>query len=152
NAQVQIDEITTAGSALGLQLSVQRISDETDFKAAFDELKRSKTDAVIVSVDPFFVSRRSQLASLAAANRLPAIYPVREFADAGGLLSYGSSFPDAYRKAGIYVGRILKGERPGDLPVLQPTKYDLVINLKAAKAIALSIPPGLLARSDEVIE
>ncbi len=152
NAQLQIDETSAASATLGLQLEVQRVSEESRFESAFDTLKHAKVDALIVSVDPFFVSRRDQLVGLAARHAIPTIYPVGEFAQAGGLVSYGTSFPNAYRQAGAYVGRILKGEKPGELPVLQPTKYDLVLNLKAAKALPLSIAPGLLARADEVIE
>ena len=138
--------------ALGLQLNVLSASSQSDFDNAFVMLIRQRTDALIVSADPFFISHRDQLVALTMRHSIPAIYYAREFAVAGGLISYASSFADSFRQAATYVGRILKGEKPGDLPVLQPTKFELVINLKAAKTLGLPIPDKLLALANEVIE
>jgi putative ABC transport system substrate-binding protein len=152
NAAAQTKEIRAATTALGLQLNVLRAASQSDIDNAFATLVRQRTDALVVSADPFFLSHRGQLVALALRHSLPAIYYAREFAAAGGLISYASSFADSFHQAATYVGRILNGEKPADLPVQQPTKFELVLNLKTAKALGLQIPDKLLALADEVIE
>jgi ABC-type uncharacterized transport system substrate-binding protein len=152
NGAVQTKQMQAATSALGLQLNILNAASESDFDNGFATLSRERTDALVVSADPFFFSHRDQLAALALRHSMPAIYYAREFAVAGGLISYASSFADSFRQAATYVGRILKGEKPADLPVLQPTKFELVINLKTAKTLGLEIPAPLLALADEMIE
>jgi putative ABC transport system substrate-binding protein len=149
-ASLTRDALAAAAPA-GWQIELT-VSTNRDLSATFASFAQKRVDAVMVAPELLFVSRRVQLLTLAARHAVPIIYPSREFAEAGGLMSYGSSFTDMHRQVGIYAGRILKGEKPADLPVQAPTKYELVINLKTAKALGLEVPPTLLARADEVIE
>jgi ABC-type uncharacterized transport system substrate-binding protein len=135
-----------------LQLVVLRAGTERDLDNVFTALVEQRVDALLVAADPFFANRRAQVIALTERHAIPAMYQFREFSAAGGLMSYGASLPDSYRLAGVYAGRILKGERPSDLPVMQPTKFELLINLKTARVLGLSVPDKLLALADEVIE
>jgi putative tryptophan/tyrosine transport system substrate-binding protein len=148
----QLADVQSASRAMGQPILILNASNESDFDTAFASLVQHRADALLVTNDAFLFNRRDQIAALATRNAVPTIYDRREYTAAGGLISYGPNYVDAYRQAGIYAGRILKGEKPGDLPVMQSTKFELVINLKAAKALGLEIPPILLALADEVIE
>jgi putative ABC transport system substrate-binding protein len=128
------------------------VSTDSEIDAAFAGLGRIKVDALLINTDPFLLGQREQIVQLAARHKVPAIYFLRDFVDAGGLMSYGPKVANSYRQAGIYVGRILKGEKAGELPVVQPTRFDLVINLRTARTLGLEIPTMLLVRADEVIE
>jgi putative ABC transport system substrate-binding protein len=150
-AETQSIDLQAAARTLGLQIHTLNASAERDIDAAFNTLVQLRADGLVISSDPFLTSRIEQLAALALRHAVPAIFQY-EFAAAGGLMSYGASITDGYRLIGTYVGRILKGEKPADLPVQQTTKVELVINLKTAKALGISIPLTLLGRADEVIE
>ena len=151
-AEFTLRDVETAARAIGLQIHVLNASTSREIDMAFATLVRERCDTLFVGPDPFFYTRRVQLAVLAARHVVPAIYAVRDYADAGGLMSYGSNVSDAFRQVGVYAGRILKGDKPADLPVVLPTKFELVINLQTATSLGLDVPPTLLARADEVIE
>jgi ABC-type uncharacterized transport system substrate-binding protein len=151
-ADAQMAEVEAAGRLVGMQTQRVVASSERDLDAAFATMRQRHVDAVIVAADGFFITRRGQIAALATRYAMPAIYPFSDYVVAGGLASYGNSVAEDYRQAGLYAGRILKGAKPADLPVMRPTKFELAINLKTAKALGLTVPPTLLARADEVIE
>jgi putative ABC transport system substrate-binding protein len=152
SAEGQLQDLKEAARVLGLQLHVVNASSEHDINMAFAKFVQQRARGLLVCSDSLFIQRREQLVALAARYPIPALYPSDEFTTVGGLMSYGASFSDAYRQAAVYAGRILKGEKPADLPVQQPTKFDLTINLKTAKVLGLEVPPMLLALADEVIE
>jgi putative tryptophan/tyrosine transport system substrate-binding protein len=152
NAETQIRDMHAAARTLGLQLHILYASDERDFDTAFATVVQLRVGALAIGADAFYVNRSEQLAALALRHAMPAIFTVREFVDAGGLMSYGVSLKDAFRLMGVYTGRILKAEKPADLPVQQSTKVELIISLKTAKALGLTIPLPLLGRADGVIE
>jgi putative ABC transport system substrate-binding protein len=147
-----INEVQAAARSLGLRIAVFPAATESEFEPALAQLNARKLGALLVANYPAFTTHREQLTALAARYAIPTMYVQREFAAAGGLISYGTDLPDVYRQAGAYAGRILKGEKPTNLPVLQPTKFELVINMKTAKALGLAIPSGIVAIADEVIE
>jgi putative ABC transport system substrate-binding protein len=152
NAEAVRKDVTAAGTVIGATIETAYAGDSASLEDAFATLVRNKADALVVATDPFFFSRRSQLAILAAKHAIPTIYNTREFAEAGGLMSYGTSLTEMFRQLGVYTGRILKGEKPSDLPVVQSIRFELAINLKTARVLGLDLPPTLLARADEVIE
>jgi putative ABC transport system substrate-binding protein len=152
NAGPQTKETQLAAAGLGLELDILKASSRTDFDSVFATLVQQRAGALVVSADPFFISQRDYLIALAARHAVPAIYYAREFTEAGGLMSYGSNFAVAHRQAGVYAGRILKGEKPADLPVVLSARFEFVINLKTTKALGIEVPARLLALADEVIE
>jgi putative tryptophan/tyrosine transport system substrate-binding protein len=152
NAELTVKDAQAAGSAMGLEIQVFNASTSREIDAAFASIARAQSDSLFVAGDAFFLSRRVQLAGFALRNAIPAVYSLRDFTEVGGLMNYGVKIADAYRQVGEYVGRILKGDRPANLPVVQSTKFELVINAQTARMLGLTVPPTLLARADEVIE
>jgi len=154
NPQIQsvITDVQVAAAAMGQQLEILTAATKHDISPAFSDAVQKRTDALLISADPLFTNRPVQLATLAARHAMPTVYALREFAEGGGLMSYGSNFTDLFRQAGTYTGRVLKGEKPADLPILQATKFELIVNLQTAEALGLDVPPTLLALADEVIE
>ena len=150
--EFQVQQLQTAARSIGISIWVATVRSEVDFELAFATAVREGASALIVTGSTHFLFSRDRLAALAARHKIPAVYELREYAEAGGLMSYGASITDAYRQIGVYTGRILKGKKPANLPVLQPTRFELVINLKTAKALGLTIPSGVMAIADEVIE
>jgi putative ABC transport system substrate-binding protein len=151
-SQSVIAEVQTAASTLGAQLEIFTVTTNRDINPVFAGLVQKRPDGLLISPDPLFTNRLVQLATLAARHVMPAIYALREFAEVGGLMTYGSNFTDLFRQAGNYTGRVLNGEKPAEMPILQPTKFEFVINMQTAAALGLDVPPTLLARADEVIE
>jgi putative ABC transport system substrate-binding protein len=152
NAEGQSKDVQAAARSLGRAVLVVNAGTERDIEAAFATLVQQKAGALAVTADSLFLSRYDQIVALAARHRVPTIYTDRTFAERGGLISYATNIADSYRQAGVYTGRILKGEKPADLPVMQPTRFELILNLKTAKTLDLAVPDKLLALADEVIE
>ena len=152
DAEVQSSAVNSAAHSIGQQIEIINASNEIELENAFARFVQDRIGGFILTADPFFVYRREQIIAAAAEHQIPGVYFLREFAESGGLASYGTSLADAYRQAGVYAGKILAGTKPTDLPVIQPTKFELVINLKTAKALGLTVPPSLLAIADQVIE
>ncbi len=152
NYEADTKEVLAAAESVGQNLLVRQAHTDIELEAAFVTLVEQRVGALLVGGDPFFLTRRTKIVELAARHKVPAIYPLKEYAIAGGLMSYGTSITEAHRIAGLYAGRILKGEKPPDLPVQQSTKVELIVNLKTAKALGLTVPLSLLGRADEVIE
>jgi ABC-type uncharacterized transport system substrate-binding protein len=152
NTAANVRDAEAAASVTGVKLRILKAGSESEFISAFATLVPQSVDVLLVNNDAFFSSQRKWLIALAASHKVPTIYYSREFVVDGGLISYGTNIPDMYYQAGVYVGRILKGAKPGDLPVMQPSKFELVINLKAARSLGLAVPPAMLARADEVVE
>ena len=152
DAEATVRDVEPASRAMGLQIQVLKASTSREIDTAFATFVRERPDAVFVSLDPFLNSRRAQLVNLASRHAVPASFSNRDFAEIGGLMSYGADIADAFRQVGVYVGRILKGAKPADLPVVQASKFELVINAQTARMLGLTVPPSLLATADEVIE
>jgi len=152
NAETTIRTWDRQLAAIGLDVRIIKASTSREISTAFATLERERPDALVVDLDPFLTSRRVQLVTLAARHAIPASYAVREFAEIGGLISYGSSLTDAYRQLGVYTARVLKGANPAELPVVQASKFEMIINVETARILDLSVSPMLLARADEVIE
>jgi putative tryptophan/tyrosine transport system substrate-binding protein len=152
NYAFQLSDVQEAAAAIGQQIHILLASDESEIDAAFATAVQLRAGAMVVSSDPFFNSQRDKIVALAARYSIPAIYEWREYALAGGLMSYGTNISDGYRQAGVYAGTILKGEKPAELPVVQSARFELVINLKTGKALGIEVPPNLSAQADEIIE
>ena len=150
--ETTLRDVQSAARVMGLQIQVLKASTSREIDAAFATFVRERPDAVFVGLDVFFISRRAQLVNLASRHALPATYPLREFAEVGGLMSYGTNIADTFRHIGVYAGRILKGAKPADLPVVQSTKFELIINAWSARILGLAVPPTLIAAADEIIE
>jgi putative ABC transport system substrate-binding protein len=150
--ETQLKDVEAAARTMGVQIQVFNADSSAEINTAFEAIGRERPDAIFVGTTPFLNGRRVQLAQLAAFHRLPATYALRDYVEAGGLMSYGSDIVDGYRQVGVYTGRILKGAKPADLPVVQSTKFELIINSQTARMLSLRVPPTLLARADEVIE
>ena len=151
NTEATLKDVETAAHTMGLQVKKLNASTSSEINVAFASFMHERPDAIVVGADAF-TARRVQLALLAVLHRMPVVYPIRPFTEAGGLMSYGTSLTDAYRQAGVYTGRILKGAQPVDLPVVRATKFELVINAETARMLGLDVPPTLLSTADEVIE